>query len=57
VYVGEDRVPRADEGNHLVGSATSVGQMIENLRQHLQLSEEAIQQLTSIGPSAILQVA
>jgi len=55
VYVGEDRVPRADEGSHLVGSATSLGQMVDNLRQHLQMSEVAIEQLTSIGPRAILQ--
>ena len=55
VYVGEDRVPRADEGDQLVGSATSVSQMADNLRRHLQLSEDAIQQLTSIGPRAILQ--
>ncbi|MGI9427655.1 MAG: N-acetylglucosamine-6-phosphate deacetylase [Bythopirellula sp.] len=55
VYVGEDQVPRADEGSHLVGSATSVSQMKEKLRKHLQLSEADIEQLTSVGPRAILQ--
>ncbi|MGI9454923.1 MAG: N-acetylglucosamine-6-phosphate deacetylase [Aeoliella sp.] len=55
VYVGEDRVPRADEGDHLVGSATSVSQMAENLRRDLRLSEDAIGGLTSIGPRAILK--
>ena len=55
VYVGEDQVPRADEGSHLVGSATSLAQMIAKLRTHLQLSEQDIEQLTSVGPRVILQ--
>ncbi len=55
VYVGEDRVPRAGDDSHLVGSATSVSQMADNLREHLRFSEAAIEQLTSIGPNAILQ--
>lgn len=54
VYVGEDCIPRADEGSHLVGSATPVSKMRENLRTHLHLSTDEILQLTTIGPKEIL---
>ena len=57
VYVGEDCIPRADEGAHLVGSATPVSKMRENLRSHLGLSEEDILQLTTHGPKEILPSA
>jgi N-acetylglucosamine-6-phosphate deacetylase len=55
VYVGEDLVPRADEGSHLVGSATSVSLMKEKLNEHLQLSESDLEKLTVSGPRAILE--
>jgi len=55
VYVGEDRIPRADVGSHLVGSATTISMMAEKLRRDLQLSEATINQLISVNPAAILQ--
>lgn len=55
VYVGEDQIPRADVGSHLVGSATSISQMAAKLRRDLKLSESNINQLISANPSAILQ--
>lgn len=54
VYVGEDCIPRADEGSHLVGSATPVSKMRENLRTHLNLSADQVRQLTLLGPRQIL---
>lgn len=54
VVVGEDQVPRSTEGNHFVGSATTMAQMADNLRRFLRLSESEILQLTSIGPRSIL---
>lgn len=54
--VGEDRVPRSAEGSHFVGSATSLPQMAENLRQHLHMLEEDVLQLTSIGPRSVLGI-
>ena len=52
--VGDDRVPRAVDGGHFVGSATSVSQMVDNLRGELNLDDCQIQQLTVDGPRAIL---
>jgi len=55
VYVGEDHIPRADIGSHLVGSATSVSQMAAKLQHGLNLSDATINRLVSVNPSAILQ--
>ncbi|MCH8840687.1 MAG: N-acetylglucosamine-6-phosphate deacetylase [Planctomycetes bacterium] len=54
VEVGEDLVPRSADGTHFVGSATTIPKMMENLRRDLRLSQDEIQQLTSIGPRRIL---
>ena len=54
VDVGEDHVPRAADDSHLVGSATSLSKMADNLRTHLQLSEDVVYKLISSGPRAIL---
>ncbi len=56
VYVGEDCVPRADDDSHLVGSATSVSRMADNLRTNLRLPEANVTQLTSLGPRQILRI-
>lgn len=56
VYVGEDCVPRADDDSHLVGSATSVSRMRDNLRTHLRLSEADVAQLTTYNPSKIMRI-
>lgn len=55
VEIGEDLVPRSADKSHFVGSATGLARMAENLRCHLQLPENEIQQLTSIGPRDLLQ--
>lgn len=55
VEVGEDGVPRAVDGLHFAGSATSLPQMAERLRHQMQLSAEAVVQLTSVGPRQLLQ--
>lgn len=52
--VGDDQVPRAIDGGHFVGSATSIAQMVDKLRRELNLDDEQIEQLTVRGPRAIL---
>ena len=55
VHVGEDRATRDEGGKYLVGSATSVSQMANDLQQHLELADAEIEQLTSLGPRSILR--
>jgi N-acetylglucosamine-6-phosphate deacetylase len=55
VNVGEDRVPRSADGDHFVGSATSLSQMAERLGRDLRLSEDEVRHLTAVGPRTILQ--
>ncbi len=54
VTVGEDGVPRAEDDSHLVGSATTMQQMAENLRRHVGLSPSEVQRLTSANPRRLL---
>jgi N-acetylglucosamine-6-phosphate deacetylase len=54
VQVGADQVARPAEGTHLVGSATTMPQMVDHLRRQLNLSEDDIGQLTSTGPRRLL---
>lgn len=54
VTVGEDCVPRADDDSHLVGSATPMQKMAENLRQHLGLSNSQIHELCYSNPRDLL---
>jgi N-acetylglucosamine-6-phosphate deacetylase len=54
VVVGEDQVPRSEDGSHFVGSATTMAQMADNLRRFLGLSDSEVFQLTTVGPRSIL---
>ncbi|RCS47756.1 N-acetylglucosamine-6-phosphate deacetylase [Bremerella cremea] len=54
VTVGEDGVPRAEDDSHLVGSATTMQQMADNLRRHVGLGAGEIQRLTSGNPRRLL---
>lgn len=55
IEIGEDMVPRSADGSHFVGAATALSKMVEYLRRDLRLSQDEIEQLTSIGPRRILQ--
>jgi N-acetylglucosamine-6-phosphate deacetylase len=48
--IGEDMVARAPDGSHLVGSAIHMPRVVENLRTHLQLSDDEIDRLTVRNP-------
>lgn len=54
VTVGEDGVPRAEDDSHLVGSATTMQQMADNLRLHVGLGSAEIQRLTSGNPRRLM---
>ncbi|QDU77473.1 N-acetylglucosamine-6-phosphate deacetylase [Bremerella volcania] len=50
VTVGADGVPRAEDDSHLVGSATTMQQMAENLQCRLGLTATEIRRLTYTNP-------
>jgi N-acetylglucosamine-6-phosphate deacetylase len=50
LLIGEDRVARAPDGSHLVGSAGTMPLSRSNLKQHLRLSEAEVDQLTVHNP-------
>ncbi|MBI1247013.1 N-acetylglucosamine-6-phosphate deacetylase [bacterium] len=54
VTVGNDGVPRADDDSHLVGSATTMQQMAENLSTQMGLSDSDVLALTQENPLRIL---
>jgi N-acetylglucosamine-6-phosphate deacetylase len=54
VVVDERLATWAADRSHLVGSACTMKQMVENLRKDLQLSDDAIMALTSANPQAAL---
>jgi N-acetylglucosamine-6-phosphate deacetylase len=54
VVVDERLATWAADKSHLVGSACTMLQMVENLRRELELTEDAIQRLTSANPRAAL---
>ncbi|MHC2069869.1 N-acetylglucosamine-6-phosphate deacetylase [Bremerella sp. T1] len=54
VTVGEDGVPRADDDSHLVGSATTMQQMADNLQLHVGLSMEDVRRLMISNPRKLL---
>ena len=54
IDVDEACVPRIAGKSGLAGSATSVTQMIERLRENLDISEESLHQLTVTGPQTLL---
>jgi N-acetylglucosamine-6-phosphate deacetylase len=50
LLIGEDRVARAPDNSHLVGSAGTMPLTADNLRQHLSLTQEQIEYLTIHNP-------
>lgn len=50
LVIDEDLVARAPDGSHLVGSALSLPRAANNLRQHLHLSDQAVDKLTEQNP-------
>jgi N-acetylglucosamine-6-phosphate deacetylase len=50
LLVGEDRVARAPDGSHLVGSAGTMPLSRKNLTQHLGLTDAHVDRLTSLNP-------
>jgi N-acetylglucosamine-6-phosphate deacetylase len=50
LVIGDDLVARAPDGSHLVGSAVNMQRQAENLQQHIGLTPEEVEQLTSINP-------
>ena len=50
LLIGEDRVARAPDGSHLVGSAGTMPLSRENLGQHLQLTTSELYRLTVLNP-------
>jgi N-acetylglucosamine-6-phosphate deacetylase len=55
LQIGEDRVARAPDGSHLIGSACPMRLAAQNLRQHLGLTESEVRQLTVLNPRAVIQ--
>lgn len=55
--IGPDMVARAPDGSHLVGAAITMPQSAANLKQHLNLSQADITQLTSANPRRALGMA
>ncbi|TWT34752.1 N-acetylglucosamine-6-phosphate deacetylase [Blastopirellula retiformator] len=57
VTVGEDGVPRAEDDSHLVGSATPMQRMAENLQHEVGLTKAEIDRLTRSNPRRIIGAA
>jgi N-acetylglucosamine-6-phosphate deacetylase len=55
VVVDERLATWAADRSHLVGSACTMAQMVENLRRELSLSADEIDRLTSANPHAVLR--
>ncbi|MEX2671158.1 MAG: hypothetical protein WD294_03495 [Phycisphaeraceae bacterium] len=56
LHIGEDLVPRAADHSHLVGSATPLKQMADNLRKQLGLSPQQIAMMTQSNPRRLLNI-
>lgn len=48
--IGDDMVAHAPDGSHLVGSAIHMPRVVENLKTHLQLSDDEIERLAVHNP-------
>jgi N-acetylglucosamine-6-phosphate deacetylase len=57
LLIGEDRVARAPDGSHLVGSAGTMPLSRENLIMHVGLSEVQVDLLTKINPRKAIGVS
>jgi len=54
VHVGEDGVPRCEEGNHFVGSGTTLARMARNLKVEVGLTDAEIDLVTKTNPRRVL---
>jgi N-acetylglucosamine-6-phosphate deacetylase len=54
VMIEQDMVPRSPDGSHFIGSAITMRQSAERLRDGLHLSESAVRQLTFENPRRVL---
>jgi N-acetylglucosamine-6-phosphate deacetylase len=54
IVLGEDMVPRSPDGSHFIGSAVTMRQSANNLRDALHLPEPAVRQLTVDNPRKVL---
>ncbi|UUO04704.1 N-acetylglucosamine-6-phosphate deacetylase [Blastopirellula sp. J2-11] len=57
VLVGEDGVPRAEDDSHLIGSATTMQRMAENLQREVGLTSVEIDRLTRMNPRRLIGAA
>lgn len=57
VTVGEDGVPRAEDDSHLIGSATTMERMAENLQREVGLTSAEVDRLTRANPRRLLGIA
>ena len=55
VDIGDDLVPRAPDGSHFVGSASTMPRMTDNLSRNLGLTDKEVLQLVSLNPRRILE--
>jgi len=54
--VDEQLATWAADRSHLVGSACTMRQMVDNLRRELRLPEDLIHRLTAANPRAALRI-
>jgi len=57
VLVGEDGVPRSEEGTHFVGSGATMLQMDQRLQEELLFSPAQVKLVTSENPRKLLSMA
>lgn len=54
IVIGDDLCGRAPDGSHLIGSAVSMPRQVQNLKQHLGLTDEQCRLLTCVNPRSAL---
>jgi N-acetylglucosamine-6-phosphate deacetylase len=57
VLIGDDLVGRAPDGSHLIGSAVSMPRQVQNLKQHVGLTDEQCKKLTVDNPRKAIRLA
>jgi len=55
VDIGKDLVPWAADRSHLVGAATILPRMAQNLRDHVGLTDADVERLCSANPRRLLE--
>ena len=54
--IGEDLVAMAPDGSHFVGSTATMPRVIENLRQHLGLPDDAVDAMVRANPARAIGI-